>query len=76
MARIRNTMELMSDILQYCLAPKKKTHVAGHNNLSYIQLQKHARFMVERGWLVITENPTMFVTTERGRTFIDLMRTN
>jgi len=61
----------MAEILGLCSKPKTKTRVMYGTNLSWKMLQHDLAYMQEHGLLEIKGESTKYVTTERGRDFVE-----
>ena len=70
MGRKRERIEIMAEILCLCSKPKPKTHVMYGTNLSWKMLQHYLSYMQEHGLLEIKDEPTKYVSTERGLDFV------
>ena len=67
----RDRVEIMAEILGLCLEPRNKTRVMYGTNLSWKMLQNYLSHLQERGLLEAQNNPTKYLTTERGRDFVE-----
>ena len=69
----RGRFEIISEILTLCRTPTQKTHVLYKCNLSYDQLQKYLRFLVENDLLAPfeKEGKSFYKTTKRGENFLE-----
>lgn len=67
----RDRVEIMAEILGLCSKPKTKTRVMYGTNLSWKMLKHYIGYMEEHGLLEEQENSTKFVTTERGKDFVE-----
>ncbi|MCW4017031.1 MAG: winged helix-turn-helix domain-containing protein [Candidatus Bathyarchaeota archaeon] len=66
----RDRVEIMAEILGLCSKPKSKTRVMYGTNLSWRMLQHYLGYMQEHGLLEVKDEPTKYVTTDRGRDFV------
>ena len=67
----RDRVEIMAEILGLCLEPRSKTRVMYGTNLSWKMLQNYLSHLQERGLLEALNNSTKYLTTERGRDFVE-----
>ena len=67
----RDRVEIMAEILCLCSKPKTKTRVMYGTNLSWKMLQHYLSHMQSQGLLEAQDNSTKYVTTERGRDFVE-----
>ena len=70
----RDSVEIMAEILGLCLEPKSKTRVMYGTNLSWKMLQHYLSHLQERGLLEVHNNSTKYITTEKGRGFVEKWR--
>ena len=70
----RDRVEIMAEILGLCSKPKTKTRVMYGTNLSWKMLQHYLAHMQEHGLLEVQDESTKYVTTERGRDFVEKWR--
>ena len=66
----RERMEIMAEILCYCIQQKAKTDIMYKVNLNYAQLKKYLGYMTFQGLLVADRNK--YVTTLKGQHFLKL----
>lgn len=70
--RRRDTLTILSDVLNNTLWPTKFTHILFRTNLSYMQLRKYLDMLLEKG--LVEELPGgNFVITDSGRLFLELL---
>ena len=74
MAGKRDRIEIMAEILELCLAPTSKTRVMYGTNLSWKMLQHYLAHMQERRLLEVRKRLKKYITTEKGRDFIEKWR--
>ena len=67
----RDRVEIIAEILGLCLEPRSKTRVMYGTNLSWKMLQNYLSHLKERGLLETQNNSTKYLTTERGRDFVE-----
>ena len=67
----RDRVEIIAEILGLCLEPRSKTRVMYGTNLSWKMLQNYLSSLQERGLLEAQNNSTKYLTTERGRDFVE-----
>ena len=67
----RDRVEIIAEILDLCLEPRSKTRVMYGTNLSWKMLQNYLSHLQERGLLETQNNSTKYLTTERGRDFVE-----
>jgi len=67
----RDRVEIIAEILGLCLEPRSKTRVMYGTNLSWKMLQNYLSHLQERGLLEAQNNSTKYLTTERGRDFVE-----
>ena len=70
----RDRVEIMAEILELCSKPKTKTRVMYGTNLSWKMLQHYLAYMQEHELLEAQNDSTKYVTTERGRDFVEKWR--
>ncbi|MBN1357905.1 hypothetical protein JW988_03960 [Candidatus Bathyarchaeota archaeon] len=66
----RERMEIMAEILCYCIQQKAKTDIMYKVNLNYAQLKKYLGYMTFQGLLVADRNK--YVATLKGQRFLKL----
>ena len=67
----RDRVEIMAEILGLCSEPRTKTHVMYGTNLSWKMLQHYLSELQSLGLLEVHDNSSRYVTTKRGREFVD-----
>ena len=67
----RDRIEIMAEILGLCLKPRTKTRIMYGTNLSWKMLQHYLSCMQEHMLLEVHDNSTKYVTTKRGRDFVE-----
>lgn len=70
----RDRLEIMADILGLCLEPQTKTHVMYGTNLSWKMLHQYLSQLQSLDLLEAQGNSTKYVTTKRGREFVEKWR--
>jgi predicted transcriptional regulator len=70
----RNRVEIMADILGLCSKPQTKTQVMYGTNLSWRMLQHYLSQLQKLGLLEIHDETKKYVTTKRGKEFIQKWR--
>jgi len=70
----RDRVEIMAEILGLCSNPKTKTRVMYGTNLSWKMLQHYLAYMQKHELLEVQNDSTKYVTTERGRDFVEKWR--
>lgn len=72
--RRRDSLTIMTDLLETMSLPTRLTHILYRTNLSYPQLKKHLELLVSMGFVQELKKPThSFVVTEKGRMFVQLV---
>ena len=72
--RRRDSLTIMTDLLETMALPTRLTHILYRTNLSYPQLKKHLELLVSMGFVQEIKKPThSFVVTEKGRMFVQLV---
>ena len=69
MMRKRSRLEMMHIILELALTGIRKTHIMYRANLSHEQLMKFLENLVNTQ--LVKQEESLYVTTARGRDFID-----
>lgn len=69
----------MASVLRVARGPESKTHIMYGANLSYRQLERYLRFLLNTGLLRVSEEThsraaKLFVTTEKGVSFLEAYR--
>jgi len=70
----RDRVEIMAEILGLCSKPRTKTRVMYGTNRSWKMLQHYLTYMQEHELLEVQNDSTKYVTTERGRDFVEKWR--
>ncbi len=70
----RDSLEIMADILGLCSTPKTKTHVMYGTNLSWKMLQNYLSELQSRKLLENQRKSKTYVTTEKGKEFMEKWR--
>ena len=65
----RQRIEIMAQILAFCMHAKRKTRIMYGNNLSHAQLKDYLTLLTSQH--LITHNSETYVTTEKGRRFLE-----
>ena len=70
----RDTLRILSDLLQNMKEPKRLTHLLYTSNLSYSQLIKYLKIVKEMG-LAQEQNTTFrsFLITNDGKFFVEIV---
>ena len=70
----RDTLKIISDLLENMLEPKRITHLLYASNLSYSQLAKYLKIIKEMGLAVEQKKPfPSYMVTEDGKFFIQMV---
>lgn len=69
----------MANILRLAKSPESKTHIMYGANLSFRQLERYLKFLLDGGFLRVTEErrskvTKLFVTTDDGVSFLEAYR--
>ena len=72
----RSQWDIMANILRLAKSPESKTHIMYGANLSFRQLERYLKLLVDGGFLRVTEERRskvmkLFVTTGNGVTFLE-----
>jgi len=71
----RDTLTIMSDLLQSMKEPRRLTHLLYATNLSYSQLVKYIKIVREMGLAQEQKKPyTSFIITSDGKLFMDMVK--
>jgi len=70
----RDRVEIMAEILGLCSKLRTKTRVMYGTNRSWKMLQHYLTYMQEHELLEVQNDSTKYVTTERGRDFVEKCR--
>ena len=66
--RKRTSLEILSDILEFCAEPKSLTQAMYKTNLSHKALKAYMASLCRLG--LVSQNSQKYVTTEKGRQFV------
>jgi predicted transcriptional regulator len=66
----RRSLEIVQQILSFALVKVRKTRIMYNASLSYAQLSKYLKSLLESGLLRI-DYPSFYVTTEDGKQFLE-----
>lgn len=70
----RDTLKIISDLLENMKEPRRLTHLLYSSNLSYSQLTKYLRIVQEMGLATEQKQPfTSFTVTADGEFFIQMV---
>ncbi|HLC24342.1 MAG TPA: winged helix-turn-helix domain-containing protein [Nitrosopumilaceae archaeon] len=70
----RDTLAILSDLLEYMHEPRRLTHILYASNLSYSQLCKYLKMLVEMGLAQKQTKPfNSFRITHEGKYFVSLI---
>jgi len=70
----RDTLKIIADLLQNMREPRRLTHLLYASNLSYSQLSKYLKIVIEMGMAIEQKKPYhMFRVTQDGEFFIQLV---
>jgi len=75
----RSQWDIMANILRLAKSPESKTHIMYGANLSFRQLERYLKLLVDGGFLRVTEErrskvTKLFVTTDDGVSFLEAYR--
>ncbi len=65
----RQRIEIMAQILAFCLQTRQKTHIMYANNLSYAQLKNYLMLLTSRD--LLAHNSERYETTHKGHRFLE-----
>lgn len=76
----RTRWDILAAILRAAKRPESKTHIMYRSNLSYRQLERYLAALLAKNLLKVSEErhskaTKLFVTTERGLSFLNAYRT-
>ncbi len=71
---IRNSLEIMAEILTLCKEPQIRTKVMYRTNLSWRMLMKYLSQMQSMRLLEVHHSPTRYATTQKGLEFLKKWR--
>ncbi|HXV66208.1 MAG TPA: winged helix-turn-helix domain-containing protein [Nitrosopumilaceae archaeon] len=70
----RDTLDILSDLLENMYEPRRLTHLLYASNLSYTQLSKYLKMLVEMGLSQKQSKPFhSFTVTNDGKYFVTLL---
>jgi predicted transcriptional regulator len=70
----RDTLKILSDLLENMQEPKRITHLLYASNLSYSQLAKYLKIIKEMGLAIEEKKPFhSYKVTEDGKFFIQMV---
>lgn len=70
----RDTLKIISDILENMREPRRVTHLLYASNLSYTQLIKYIKIIKEMGLVTEQQKPFQsYIVTEDGEFFIQMV---
>jgi len=70
----RDTLKILSDLLENMQEPKRITHLLYASNLSYSQLAKYLKVITEMGLAIEQKKPYhSYIVTEDGKFFIHMV---
>ncbi len=70
----RDTLKIISDLLENMREPRRLTHLLYASNLSYTQLMKYIKIVKEMGLVVEQEKPFQsYIVTEDGEFFMQMI---
>jgi len=71
----RDTLKIISDILENMREPRRVTHLLYASNLSYTQLIKYIKIVKEMGLVTEHKGPFLsYIVTPDGEFFIQMVR--
>lgn len=71
----RDTLKIISDILENMREPRRVTHLLYASNLSYTQLIKYIKIVKEMGLVTEHKGPFLsYIVTPDGEFFIQMIR--
>ena len=65
----RCRLEIVGDVLSIALVKVRKTRIMYQANLSYVQLEKYLRFLLD-GDLMQCDQDSCYLVTQKGREFL------
>lgn len=70
----RDTLKIISDLLENMKEPKRLTHLLYASNLSYSQLSKYLKILKEMGLAIEQKKPfPSYLVTQDGEFFIQMV---
>ena len=71
----RDTLKIISDILENMREPRRVTHLLYASNLSYTQLIKYIKIVKEMGLVTEQQKPFQsYIITQDGEFFIQMVK--
>ena len=71
----RDTLKIISDILENMREPRRVTHLLYASNLSYTQLIKYIKIIKEMGLVTEQQKPFQsYIITQDGEFFIQMVK--
>jgi len=75
----RSQWDIMANILRLAKSPESKTHIMYGANLSFRQLERYLKLLVDGGFLRVSEErrskvKKLFMTTDNGVSFLEAYR--
>jgi len=72
----RSQWDIMANVLRLAKSPESKTHIMYGANLSFRQLEKYLKLLIDSGFLSVTKEKhskatKLFVTTDDGVSFLE-----
>ena len=73
----RSQWDIMANILRLAKSPESKTHIMYGANLSFRQLERYLKLLVDGGFLRVSEErrskvKKLFMTTDNGVSFLEV----
>ena len=70
----RDTLKIISDLLENMKEPKRVTHLLYASNLSYSQLVKYLKILKEMGLAIEQKTPfPSYIVTQDGEFFVQMV---
>ena len=71
----RDTLEILSDLLDNMQEPRRLTQLLYRSNLSYSQLRKYLTMVIEMGLAKYEKKPHgIYLVTDEGKMFIQMVK--
>jgi len=71
----RDTLDILSELLENMTEPRRITYLLYSSNLSYSQLRKYLKMVMEMDLVLEQKEPfTSFVVTNEGKLFIEMVK--
>lgn len=71
----RDTLDILSDLLENMYEPRRLTHILYASNISYTQLCKYLKMLIEMGLAEKQNKPfNSFIITTDGKYFVNLIQ--